>query len=107
MPSSGACGTISTLRTVTPSLTWIASGLSLSSISPQCARVRRTCGKSAQSSVPASAVTCRMVSAALAVTAMRSAWVKAVSLASEKSVGWTIERISSMNCPRGARQTLR
>src|SRR5277367_4936102 len=76
----------------------MASGLSFSSIRPHAASVCRTCGKEVHSSL-CTLATCRRVSVALADSAMRRACAKALALASEKSVGWTIERISHTACP--------
>src|ERR1700677_2283389 len=78
----------------------MASGLSFSSIRPHAASVCRTCGKEVHSSL-CTLATCRRVSIALADSAMRRACAKALALASEKSVGWTMERISHTVCPHG------
>src|SRR6202167_2460920 len=79
----------------------MASGLSFSSIRPHAASVCRTCGKEVHSSL-CTLATCRRVSIALADSAMRRACAKALALASEKSVGWTMERISHTACPHGS-----
>ncbi len=98
MPPMVDCGANSTLAILTPSLLQTAAGISFSPINPHLASAVRTCGNEIQSVSSPAVATCRMCRLPFTVSAMRNAWAKASALASEKSVGWTIERMAGMAC---------
>ncbi len=81
-----------TFFTRTPSFSKTASVGLPSSSNPQRSSVPRTAGKLCQTLPPSPpSSTCSRVSSVLRKSAIASAWAKAFSLASEKSVGCSTE----------------
>src|SRR5262249_24643870 len=81
------------LSTSIPSLLAIVHGGSSAWESPHCASRRCACGN-AKASLASYWDTCRRCNLLRAAKAMRNAWAKAAALRSEKSVGWTMERMA-------------